>query len=255
MKILQFDDQTLKLRARSGPLLLILGILLILSTPLWIYFLGRSADLVCERTPSGSPRCTIERSLLGARMNWQPLPELTTAVVDEHEDSDGDALYQVVLETASGRIPLTSHSGSNYRHRASVAEEINAFLADAAQPSLRISDRGITGLIVSGVIGLVGLGLTIGGVRAAKTSWTFSLAEGTLTRSRATLTGAKTRTYLLDDIVEAHVGVSSDDDSDTYRVELMTRQGELIPLTGFYSSGYQGKDETVRLIRRFLNLN
>ena len=66
-----------------------------------------------------------------------PMGELQRAEVEVNEDSDGDT-YRVVLITENGRIPLSEVYSSGERGKRARANQINAFLSNPEQMSLRI---------------------------------------------------------------------------------------------------------------------
>lgn len=67
---------------------------------------------------------------------------------------------------------------------------------------------------------------------------------------RWTLLGSKQSRCSIRDVVEVHVEASG----ATYRVNLILAEGELFPLTTYYTGGLQEKQKVVERIRQFLYL-
>ena len=254
MKIHYQDDRLLQLRPQGGWVILLIGIVVALSAPLWIWLMGQSTTLSCERVPSERPQCKLSRNILGYSVSDKPLELLTGAHVAQSTDSDGDTMYRLMIEAGDQVIPFTNHTSSSYSRKASAVEEIQRYLADTSIVSLTIRDAGTVGLVVSGVFILIGVGLSIAGVQALSTLWTFDRDQNAIVKHRRTLFGPKIRQYTLSDIVNVVVRTSRDSDGDrTYRVELYTAQGQQIPMTSWYSSGYRGKQRTADVINAFIN--
>lgn len=254
MKIVQHNDNILQFRPRGGWFVLLMGALLIVTTPVWLVLFGQTTQLTCERTTAGSPRCRLSKSIFGVALRDDPIEALQGARVAESRDSDGDLMYKLVLDTGAGSVPFTNASSSSYNPKARRAADINNFVADTSVSSLTVESGGAIGWIVSGVLGLMGVGLLFGGMQMSSTVWTFDRTQNAIVKERHGLAGSKAWQYDLAEIQDALVTESRDSDGDrTYRVELVSRQGQRIPMTSWYSSGYQKKEDIVRVIRRFLN--
>jgi hypothetical protein len=256
MKVLRHDDTVLQLRPCGGTTVFVIGVLLLLSLPLWVYFLGRTTTLTCERpSAGGSARCTLNRTVLGLSLDERAIEALNGAYVSDTRDSDGDVTYQVILRSGRSEIPLTNYRSSGYRKKQATVNEINDFVEDTTIPTLMVEAGTSAGLIVAGVDGTIGLLMVVIGVQMMFTTWTFDHSQGQFFKHKETPIGVRTWSYELDEIVDVHVGTSRDSDGDTtYRVEIFTNRGEVIPMTAAYSSGYRKKQETVMLLRSFLGL-
>jgi hypothetical protein len=254
MKVLQCDNHVLQLRPTHGWIFASIGVFILLMIPVWIYALGQTTTLTCSRTPFGSLRCALDRSLLGVALSHQPLRDMQGAYVDEYRDSDGDTVYRVMLRTAGGDTPLTQVSSSNYEPHAATVADIDHFISDNSRTALDVSVKGSLGLIIAGIDAVLGSGMILIGSGIAATTWTFDRRADTVTRRRASLLGAKVQTYTLSHIVDAQTVTHQDSDSgDMYRVELVTRSGPSIPLSSSYTIGYAGKERTAQVIREFLH--
>ncbi|MCJ7548064.1 MAG: hypothetical protein MUQ30_00085 [Anaerolineae bacterium] len=254
MKVHYQDDRVLQLRPRGGWVLLLIGVIVVLLAPLWIWLMGLNTTLSCERVSSGQPPCTLSRAVLGFSVSSRPLEALTGAHVAQSTDSDGDTMYRLMIEAGDQVIPFTSHTSSSYSGKAAAVADVQRYLTDTSVQSLTVRDGGTVGLVVSGIFILIGAGLGIAGVQSLSTLWTFDRDQDAIVRFRRTLFGPNMWQYTLSDIANVAVSTSRDSDGDTtYRVELYTTQGQRIPMTSWYSSGYKSKQSTADAISAFIN--
>jgi hypothetical protein len=252
LKVERDDGSVLVLRPGGGWILLLIGAAMVVTTLFVVYLLGQSATLTCQRT-AGDLDCHLNRAVLGITFVDRPLGRLVGAQVSTSEDSDGDPTYRVELQTQRDRVPLTLHWSSGCRAKQAMVQDIEAFLGDATATTLTTGDSGTVGLTVAGILLLTAVGLTVGGVRALNTTWTFDRIQHVIVKERRSLSGPRTWAYGLDEVTGVRVGSSRDSDGDrTYRVELQTVQGETIPLTSWFTSGYQRKAATADLIAAYL---
>ncbi|MBL1176029.1 cytochrome b-245 chaperone 1/Eros family protein [Pantanalinema sp. GBBB05] len=82
----------------------------------------------------------------------------------------------------------------------------------------------------------------------------FNKATGQVLLKRWNLLGSKRVRCSIRDVIGVDIQTAHGDSNDVYRVCLTLAQGELFPLTTYYSSGRQEKQEVADKIRRFLNL-
>ena len=110
---------------------------------------------------------------------------------------------------------------------------------------------GGTALLASGEIfgGLmmlligVGVPVLIGALMVQRVRLTFDRDAGTVTRTRRSVLGLTQTTHALDRVECARVGVSTDSDGSTYRMELDLRDPpEMLPLTTYHTSGRQPEE-------------
>ncbi len=84
----------------------------------------------------------------------------------------------------------------------------------------------------------------------------FDKTLGSMTLKRQGLLGTKVTEHLIRQILDVRVEESTDSDGDsTYRVSFKLKSGDRLPLTSYYSSGKESKQQTADRIRRFLNLS
>lgn len=102
--------------------------------------------------------------------------------------------------------------------------------------AMLISGEAFGGLMML-LIG-VGVPVLIGALMVQRVRLTFDRAAGTLTRTRRSALGLTQTTHRLDRLERARVGVNSDSDGMTYRMEFDLRDPpETVPFTTYYTSG------------------
>lgn len=253
MEVLNYTDEVLELRPRLWRIFLIMGLVFVLVGFAVFFFLGQVASLDCSRIEAGTPDCHLTQSLLGFTIKEQHIEKLIDARVVENRDSDGDATYKIILETREGNIPLSTYTSSGKQNMMNIVAEITTFLQKSQEQSLSVHYGGRSSQIMPLVFLLVGLVEVIFGILARKSVWQFNKSENLATHYRQGLSGMRVSQYTLDEITDAMVTSSRDSDGDrTYRIDLITKSGELIPMTSWYSSGYDRKQETAVLIREFI---
>lgn len=84
----------------------------------------------------------------------------------------------------------------------------------------------------------VGVPVLIGALMVQRVRLTFDRSAGTVTRTRRSVLGLTQTTHPLDRLDRARVGVSTDSDGTTYRMELDLRDPqEMLPFTTYHTSG------------------
>jgi hypothetical protein len=105
---------------------------------------------------------------------------------------------------------------------------------------------GGTALLASGqllgglMMFLIGVGVPvlIGALMVQRVRLTFDRSAGTVTRTRRSVLGLTQTSHPLDRLDRARVGVSTDSDGTTYRMELDLRDPpEIVPFTSYHTSG------------------
>ena len=256
MYVVYRDANVLKLRSKGALLLVAIGLVSLLLTPLWLPKIAETNTLTCERLPGAPPSCTLERSLFGLRVNQEEINGLQGAYVEHSTDDEGDILYRVILRTQQGNVPLSRSHGSNYERQATAVGQINAFVTDATTTDLSMRLNSGAGWLLGVVLIALDVGITVFGVIATTTTWVFDRRTRLITKTRWAFAGPKIWEYPMQDITAVTAAPSQDSEgSTTYRVELKTQGDRSIPLTPWYSSGYRSKEQTARLIRDFLELD
>lgn len=84
----------------------------------------------------------------------------------------------------------------------------------------------------------VGVPVLIGALMVQRVRLTFDRGAGTVTRTRRSVLGLTQTVHRLDRLDGARVGVSTDSDGSTYRMELDLRDPpEIVPFTSYHTSG------------------
>lgn len=116
--------------------------------------------------------------------------------------------------------------------------------------AMLISGESFGGLMMF-LVG-VGVPVLIGAVMVQRVRLTFDRSAGTLTRTRRSVLGLTQTTHALDRLKRARVGVSTDSDGSTYRMELDLRDPvETVPFTSYYTSGRR-PEEMARAVNDWL---
>ena len=84
----------------------------------------------------------------------------------------------------------------------------------------------------------VGVPVMIGALMVQRVRLTFDRGTGTVIRTRRSVLGLTQTMHALDRLDRARVGVSTDSDGTTYRMELDLRDPpEMLPFTSYHTSG------------------
>jgi len=220
------------------------------------FFFGQVSSLECARVQTDNLNCILLHTLVGFTIKEQPINELNNARVVERRDSDGDLTYKIILETGQGDISLTTYSSSGMQNKVNLIELINAFLEDSQEQKLSVQYGGGLSLLLPFIFVLLGMLEIFVGIKGRYAVWHIDKVEHLLAHYRKGLFGTKVTQYSLDEITGATVASSHNSDGDrTYRIDFITKNGERIPMTSWYSSGYKKKQETAAVIRDFLGEN
>jgi hypothetical protein len=217
-------------------------------------FIGKQ-ELRCDRTPSPG-QCELRQDTVW-RTSTQTfnLSDVQRADLQSSRDSDGNYTYRAVLVLPQEVIPLTSYYSSGLSNHQASVRQINTFLSSSEQDSLvlRNDDRWFGWLFI---FAFSGPGLLIISCSTQVGALEFDKQIGQLSLTRHRLFGKKLIQHPLHTIedvtVEEHFGSKG---SRTYRVAIVLKSGERIPLTPYYSSGLFGKQKVAAQIRNFLGIS
>jgi hypothetical protein len=97
----------------------------------------------CHRSITEENTCQLTVSgIMGCKTTLIPLANLRSAEVETSSDSDGDAIYRVVLLTKAGKIPLNRvWTNFNYDLKQKTAKKINDFLENQTKRSLLVEEQ------------------------------------------------------------------------------------------------------------------
>ena len=241
---------------REAMLLIIPGALFALMGLIAFPLFGQSAALVCERSERGgpaSPRCELERTLIGIPLSTTSIEGLQGARVRTPGGAQG-YIYRVMLATAEREVPFSSYSGSGGEEER-IAAHINAFLGDPNQASFKVRYSGRAEAILSAVFVVLGVLVLVTGLHTYSTTWTFDRQKGLFTHRQQRLWGPREMTYPFDQIADVTVSAfSATSGSHVHRIVLRTISGRELPMTSRYYLWRDHLIQTVRTIRQFLEL-
>jgi len=257
MKITNSGVDILRIQpVREAMLLIIPGALFVLVGLIAFPIFGQSAALACERSERGgsaSPRCELERTLIGIPLSTTSIEGLQGARVRTPRGAQG-YIRRVMLATAEREVPFSSYSGSGGEEER-IAAQINAFVGDPNQPSLKVRYSGSTEATLSAVLALLGLLFLVTGLCTYSTTWTFDRRKGLFTHRQQRLLGPRVVTYPCDQIGDVTVSAfSATSGSYVHRIVLRTISGKELPMTPRYYLWRDHLIQTVRTIRQFLEL-
>ncbi|MBD0335605.1 MAG: hypothetical protein ICV62_08955, partial [Cyanobacteria bacterium Co-bin13] len=208
----------------------------------------------CSRTAAAQCEL-VQSSPLGSRSRTFPIASLQQAGVETHRNSDGDYTYRVVLTTDQGLVPLTNAYSSGNGFHQNRAAQINQFIQTPTASSLRIhqDDRWL-GLLFLLLFSGSGIALTL--FVGKVVTCDFDKGMGQLTFTQRGLLKTETIRHPLHHLVGVTLQRSSGSKGGyTYRVAMVLKSGETLPLTSYYDSGKRDKEKTADTIRSFLGLS
>ncbi|MBD2613008.1 MAG: hypothetical protein RMY62_016605 [Nostoc sp. ZfuVER08] len=170
--------------------------------------------------------------------------------------------YQVQLLTNKESIPFRRIAYSDYSSEEAefIILKIKNFLAQPLEKTLVVKQDDT--IILYGAIGITLFWFLLGLLIIAAGSFincNFDKESNSFTFSRYRwfgILGKAVFLYSLNEIVD--IKVESSDSSEggmVHRVSLMLASGETVPLSGCYSSGFEEKQEIVKMIKSFLAAN
>lgn len=258
MKVIQHTPDVLVLQPRrQGIWMLVGGLIFAIAGLGFVFLFGSTAELTCERTEPKQIQCEVRKHILGLTLQQKQVEGLRGSKVIQKTDSDGDRVYQIVLLTSSGDVPLQNVWSSGYGAKEDFSTEVNQYVQDTNRASLSVQESGgMIGLLFTSLFVVIGLVMAFSGVRLLFTVWIFDRSGGVVVHQINGIGGARVAEYPLDDVFAVDVGShrSSNSSSRTYRIVLYMRTGDHVPLTKAYTSGYGRKAESARVIQEFLGL-
>ncbi|HEY7569241.1 MAG TPA: DUF3592 domain-containing protein [Gemmatimonadaceae bacterium] len=117
--------------------------------------------------------------------------------------------------------------------------------------SVLANGLSVAALLIVGAV-MAALGALMGLLPATHT-FAFSRSERRLIVVRQRLGRVTREEYPLRDVASAFVDSSKSSDGDTWRVVVQLTDGQIIPVTSYYTSGYDGKKLAADRITEFVN--
>ena len=208
----------------------------------------------CDRTESTMPVCQLSSDgLLGTTEQIVPLDTIQGTRIDTLIDVESTT-YQLYLITDDGEIAVIPMRTSNYGNLQQLASQIDEFLNDPQATTLLIQEdyRGM-GIVFGGLFVVAGLAVVV--LFGSVITCSIDKSLGTLVLESNRLGHRSRNEYALRDLygvaVEFH---RANRGGRTYRVALVMQSGDRVPLTAYYSSGLNKKQQTADRICAFLNL-
>ncbi len=245
------------------------GLFLLLSsltlTPVTTLTCERSAPLQLSLTSIQDaptfPRCELaEINWLGREKSKTFISELQGATTETkiRKDKHGITIstYRVMLQTSGGNVPFTNeYTAYDEQSRQALVFQINAFIQAPMQASLVVQENerllGYFGFGIAGFFEVVSI-LVI--AVAPVVTCFFDQESDSVTIRRHNWFGAKVFQHSLHEISGAKVELSNGGGL-TFRVTLTLWSGKTLPLTRFYSSGSEEKQQVAIYIQKFLSLS
>jgi hypothetical protein len=223
-----------------------------------ILFMGEKATLRCWREIPPQATCQLTTTrLLETRVVELP-GQLQGAEIDVSEVSDGDDTYRVVLHTDRETVPMTGIYTSGRRGHQQDADRIDAFVRDAAQTQLQVSqDSRWLVYGIGGLFAVVGGALTVGvlGWGDVWVRYSFDKTLGKLRVERQKLLRRAIENYRLKDIETVQLKEKRDSDGDRhYSVLLNLHSGNEIVLTNGGSTQRHRFEQLAEELAQFLEL-
>ncbi|PHJ66241.1 hypothetical protein VF14_20245 [Nostoc linckia z18] len=235
-------------------------------------------QLSCERVPQNLQASSIEQKsstiicqlrefdFFSHQKSQKEISGLIGTRLEKQTKTDKEGkilyIYQVQLLTNTESIPFRRIGYSDYSLEEAklIILKIKNFLAEPLEKSLVVTQDDTAG-VYAGIGGtlfffLVGLLIIAAG---SFINCNFDKESNSLILSRYRwfgILGKSVFLYSLNEIVD--IKVESSDSSEggmVHRVSLMLASGETVPLSGCYSSGFQEKQEIVKMIKSFLAAN
>jgi hypothetical protein len=209
-------------------------------------------DLVCERDAAGAGACVAT----DRHSFWSSMPlRFDVATVRGAKVIYGrKGVSRVVLVTTAGEFPLSSSSeSSDTDEKQAMVAGVQGFLPGSGEARL---EAGYGSRFFQNLWASVAFSpfLLVFALMSRRVRVVVDRAEGEvrIERSRFPL-GPSVESWYLDEVEGATLEASSSGrGGPTYRVALLLRGGQRVPLTRGYSSGLGGKERVIAAIREAL---
>lgn len=216
----------------------------------FLALISHRVDLTCERAGDGGGYCEA-RDVHIAWSNGPVRYDLAT-IKGATLDRGSKGASRVALVTTTGQAPLSTARESSDDEKLAMIAAVERFLATPSERRLEVS----YGSTWSGNFGAIVIALPFWLIfallsRRVRVVVDRGARQLRLIRSRFPLP-AREEGFELPAVARAVVDKSSSGRSDTYRVILVLKNGDVVPLTGGFSSGSADKQRTADAINRAL---
>ncbi len=221
-------------------------------------FSNKSTTLNCQRSQPGLVKlakrgiCQIERKNLFTQSKESlsyPLDAIHSASILTTGDSE-----KLVLFLQNKEI-IEVFGASNNGNKSANKTEINSFLKDPKTPSVSIQDRDSQQSLVSFIFVIAGVASSCFTVLASQTSTCqFDKKTNQMSFTQTGFLGKTQTQQRLQNLERAEVEVWDDSDSVTYRLRIVLKQGEAIPLKYTYTGSIGNQQELADAINQFLGV-
>lgn len=232
--------------------------------PLTILKCTHSYPQISAHQPRFYTNCELVAiNWLGREQNKTLIPELRAALLEAKLDGDNSSSlfdrYRVLVVSEQGNIPLTESYISSfepeYQYFLTVVSQINSFIEKSLEDSLTIEleERllGYTGFAIGSFFGLLALLIV---AIAPYIICSFDQEFNLVTIERRNLFGKKRIEYKTSDIIAVKVEGQSDEESASYRLNIILTSGEKLPLTYVFTSGWKEKQQIAARLQNFLGI-
>lgn len=204
----------------------------------------------------------IEFDFLGHQKSQKQISGLIGTRLEKQKKTDKDGKitykYQVMLLTNTDIVPFRRETYSDYFQEKAeyIILTIKRFLAEPLERNLIVKQDDTLTVYTAIVISLFWFLLSLLLIAAGSfINCNFDKESNSLTLSRYRWFGKLGKAvfqYSLNEIVDIKVESSDSEDGFVYRVVFMLASGESVPLSGVYSSGFEEKQQIVKMIKNFL---
>ncbi|MBN3923395.1 hypothetical protein [Nostoc sp. NMS4] len=242
-----------------------------------IFTITSITQISCDRVPQNLQASSIEQKsskiicqliefdFFGHQKSQKQISGLIGSRLEKQTKTDKEGKiiykYQVQLFTKTESIPFRRTTYSDYFSEEAefIILKIKNFLVQPLETSLVVKKDDT--LVVYAAIGITIFCLLLGLLIIASGSFidcNFDKESNSLSISHYKWFGKLGKSvflYSLNEIADIKVKSFYGEDGTVHQITLMLESGERVPLIGTYSSGFQEKQEIVKIIKNFLASN
>jgi len=252
MKVVHRDESTLILRP-NDLWVEILKVLIFGTLFIMMIRASNIKSLTCNRVQQNQIQCQLRSTLFGSELENETLKNLREARLEVNHGRYSDSYYIIIVAGGIRRSLTCGDLSASACEQA--VEDINTFIQSPNLSNLEVSPKIPVYFWLIPIFFLAVLLSIIRDVQEHLITWTFDRSQGIVTHRQKTLFGGKTTEYPLSDITGAQIFTKLGRRNTVMcRIELLTREGENLPLTSWYTSGDSTR-YAAYVLREFLQLN